>query len=94
MQQIMTDKATGAFDIDVMATGKPKSERDKLQKVDTIIEIIREHLRKNDTADVEQVISDAKSYEIEEKEARRIIDQLKSKGTIYEKGYGQIKLVE
>ncbi|MFH0737287.1 MAG: minichromosome maintenance protein MCM [Candidatus Micrarchaeota archaeon] len=94
MQQIMTDKATGAFDIDVMATGKPKSERDKLQKVDTIIEIIREHLRKHDTADVEQVISDAKSYEIEEKEARRIIDQLKSKGTIYEKGYGQIKLVE
>lgn len=93
MQQIMTDKATGAFDVDVVI-GKPKSERDKLQKVDTIIEIIRELLRKHDTADVEQVISDAKSYEIEEKEARRIIDQLKSKGTVYEKGYGQIKLVD
>ncbi|MFZ5501331.1 MAG: LAGLIDADG family homing endonuclease, partial [Candidatus Micrarchaeota archaeon] len=94
MQQIMTDKATGAFDVDVVATGKPKSERDKLKKVDTIIEIIREHLRKKDTADVEEVISDASSYEIDEREARRIIDQLKSKGTIYEKGYGQIKLVE
>ncbi|MEW6036136.1 MAG: minichromosome maintenance protein MCM [Candidatus Micrarchaeota archaeon] len=93
MQSIMTDKVTGKLDVDVVI-GKPKSERDKLQKVDTIIEIIREHLRKSDTADVEQVISDAKSYEIDEKEARRIIDQLKSKGTIYEKGYGQIKLVE
>ena len=94
MHQIMTDKATGAFDVDVVATGRPKSERDKLQKVDTIVEIIREHLRKKDTADVEEVISDAKSYEIEERDARRIIDQLKSKGTIYEKGYGRIKLVE
>jgi len=70
------------------------AEREKLQKVDTIVEIIREHLRKKDTADVEEVVSDASSYGIEEREARRIIDQLKSKGTIYEKGYGQIKLVE
>ncbi|MFN7991874.1 MAG: minichromosome maintenance protein MCM [Candidatus Micrarchaeia archaeon] len=93
MQQIMTDKVTGAFDVDVVATGKPKSERDKMQRSDTILDIIREHLRKSDTADIEQVIADAKSYDIDEATARKIINELLRKGEIYEKGYGQVKIV-
>jgi replicative DNA helicase Mcm len=93
MMQIMTDKTTGTFDVDVVATGKPKSEREKLQKADTILDIIREHLRKNDTADVDQVISDAKSYDIDETTARRMIAELLRKGAIYEKEYGHIKIV-
>jgi replicative DNA helicase Mcm len=93
MQSIMTDKVTGAFDVDVVTTGKPKSEREKLQKADTILEIIREHLRKSDTADVEQVISDAKSYEIDEPTARKIISELLRKGVVYEKEYGHIRIV-
>ncbi len=93
MAQIMTDKATGAFDVDVVATGKPKSERDKMQKADTILDIIREHLRKNDTADVEEVISDAESYEIDAGSAKKIISELLRRGVIYEKEYGQIRIV-
>jgi replicative DNA helicase Mcm len=93
MQQIMTDKATGAFDVDVVATGKPKSEREKLQKSDTILEIIRELLKRNDTADVEQIIEEGKAAGIEEKDARRIINEFLRNGTIYEKGYGQVKIV-
>jgi replicative DNA helicase Mcm len=92
MQQIMTDKVTGKLDIDVVM-GKPKSERDKLQKKDTILDIIREHLRKNDTASIDEVVADAKSYEIDENEARRILAELLRVGTIYEKGYGQIRIV-
>src|SRR5262249_15082647 len=34
MQQILTDKVTGAFDVDVVTTGKPKSEREKMQRSD------------------------------------------------------------
>jgi replicative DNA helicase Mcm len=93
MKQIMTDRATGTFDIDIVTTGKPKSEREKLQKSDTIMEIIREHLRKSDTADVEQVISDAKSYDIDEPSARKIISELLRRGMVYEKEYGHIKIV-
>ncbi len=93
MQQIMTDKVTGAFDVDVVTTGKPKSEREKLQKSDTVLDIIREHLRKSDTADVEQVISDAKSFGIEENEARKILNEFLRSGKVYEKSYGQIKIV-
>ncbi len=93
MGQIMTDKATGMFDIDVVTTGKPKSEREKLQKSDTILEIIREHLRTKDSAAVEEVISDAKSYDIDETAARRIVSELLRRGVVYEKEYGHIKIV-
>ncbi len=93
MMQILTDKVTGAFDVDVVTTGKPKSQRDKMQREDTILEIIREHLRKNDTAEVEQVISDAKSYDIDDGTARKIVTELLRKGVVYEKEYGHIKIV-
>ncbi|MFH1520882.1 MAG: LAGLIDADG family homing endonuclease [Candidatus Micrarchaeota archaeon] len=93
MMQIMTDKVTGSFDVDVVATGKPKSERDKLQKVDTMLDIIKDHLRKHDTAEIEQVISDAKSYDIDEPTARKIVAELLRKGVVYEKEYGHIKIV-
>ncbi len=92
MQQIMTDKVTGKLDVDVVI-GKPKSERDKMQRTDTILDIIREHLRKSDTAEVEQVVSDAKSYDIDETTARRIIADMLRRGVIYEKEYGHIRIV-
>ncbi|HIH22453.1 TPA: minichromosome maintenance protein MCM [Candidatus Micrarchaeota archaeon] len=93
MRQIMTDKVTGAFDVDVVATGKPKSERDKLQKSETILNIIREHLKNEDSADVEKVISDAASYDIDAQTARRIITELLRKGDLYEKEHGHVKMV-
>ncbi|NYZ74362.1 hypothetical protein H0O00_04425 [Candidatus Micrarchaeota archaeon] len=93
MMQIMTDKATGKFDVDVVTTGKPKSARDKLQREDTILDIIREHLRRTDTADVKEVVSDAKSYDIDENTAHKIITELLRRGIVYEKEYGHIKIV-
>ena len=93
MKQILTDRATGTFDVDIVTTGKPKSERDKLQRSDTIMDIIREHLRKSDSAEVEQVVSDAKSYDIDENTARKIISELLRRGVIYEKEYGHIRIV-
>lgn len=92
MQQIMTDKATGMFDVDVVI-GKPKSEREKLQKTDTVLEIIRDLLRKNDTADVEEIVGNAKSYDIDDTTTRRIIADLLRRGVVYEKEYGHIRVV-
>ena len=93
MRAIMTDKTTGLFDVDVVATGKPKSEREKMQKADTILDIIRELLRNNDSADVEKVIEMAKASEIDESSARRILTDLLRRGIIYEKEYGHVKIV-
>ncbi len=92
MKKIMTDRQTGMFDVDTVTTGKPKSARDMLGKRDTILEIIRELLRKNDMADLETVVGNAKSYEIDEATARRIINELISKGTLYEKAHGHVKI--
>jgi replicative DNA helicase Mcm len=93
MQQIMTDKTTGAFDIDAVAIGRTKTEREKIQKVDTILDIIREHLRKSDTADINEVISDAQSYDIDEATAKKMIAELLRRGTVYEKEHGHIRIV-
>ncbi|MFH1393549.1 MAG: minichromosome maintenance protein MCM [Candidatus Micrarchaeota archaeon] len=93
MRQIMTDKETGAFDVDVVATGKPRSEREKLQRTDTIMEIVREHLRQKDTADIEEIIQDAAKYDLDDKVARRIITELLRKGEIYEKEHGHVRIV-
>lgn len=93
MKQVMTDKVTGLFDVDTVTTGKPKSEREKLQKIDVILEIIRTHLKKEDSVDVEIVIGDAASYGIDEQTARRIISDLLRRGEIYEREHGHIRLV-
>jgi len=93
MKQIMTDSATGALDVDIVTTGKPKSRRDMLQKVDTIIDIIRENQKKFDSASVEKVIEEAAMYDIDEVTARRIIEELRKKGDIYEKEHGHVRLV-
>ena len=92
MKQIMTDKETGLLDVDVVTTGKPKSKRDRLQKVDDILSIIQEHLKHTDSADIEEVIKDAMAHGIEKIEAERIIAELKRKGDIYEKEYGQYRI--
>jgi replicative DNA helicase Mcm len=93
MKQVMTDKATGLFDVDTVTTGKPKSERERLQKIDIILEIIKTHLKKEDSADIEKVVSDAASYGIDEQTARRIIAELLRRGEIYEKEHGHVRLV-
>jgi len=93
MRQIMTDKATGLLDVDTVATGKPKSEREKMQKVDTLLEIIKTHLKTNETVEVESVIKEASDYGVDENTARRILNELLRKGEIYEKEPGYIRLV-
>ncbi len=93
MKQVMIDRETGMLDVDVVTTGKPKSTRERMQKVDTIREIIREHLKHQDSADIDEVIKDAASYEIDEVEARRIISELLRRGELYEKEHGHVRIV-
>ena len=93
MKQVMTDKATGTFDVDTITTGKPKSVRDRLQKTDTVLEIIREHLKVRDSAAVEEIIREAAAYDIDEITTVRIIKELLRKGELYEKEHGHIKIV-
>jgi len=93
MKQVMVDKETGLLDIDTLATGKPKSVRERLQKYDTVLDIIRELNKQEEVVSIETVIKEAVKAGIDELTAERIIKDLLQRGEVYEKEQGYIKLV-
>ncbi|MFA5049666.1 MAG: minichromosome maintenance protein MCM [Candidatus Micrarchaeia archaeon] len=94
LSQIMTDKETGRIDVDIVATGRSRTQVERLQKTDTIKEIIKELSKTYDSVDIDAVVEGASKYEIDEKTAKRIIDELLRRGDLYEKEHGSVKLVE
>ncbi|MGV8176948.1 MAG: minichromosome maintenance protein MCM [Candidatus Bilamarchaeaceae archaeon] len=94
MKKVMVDRETGRFDVDIVATGRSKTQTERIQKYDTIVNIIRELVRKYDSAELEKVVSQAEGYGLQPDEAERIIEELKRQGRIYEKSTGFVKLVE
>ncbi len=91
LDKIMRDRETGRYDADIIATGRPKSQVDK---INTITGIIRELAKEYDQIEVNKVIGEAAGFNIDEVAARRIIDELANKGEIYRVRHGFIKLVE
>lgn len=94
MKQVMVDKETGLLDSDLVATGKPKSVREKLQKYDTIMDIIRALSKEEEVVKVSTILDEAEKAGIDKITAERIILELKRRGDIYEKEQGYVKLVE
>ncbi|MEM3422613.1 MAG: minichromosome maintenance protein MCM [Candidatus Bilamarchaeaceae archaeon] len=94
MKQVMIDRETGLLDSDMLATGKPKSVREKLQKYDTVMDIIRMLSKQEEIVKITDIIDEAEKAGIDRITAERIILELKRKGDIYEKEQGYIKLVE
>ncbi len=89
MQQVGIDVATGKIDIDLIMTGKPKSLRDKLQLIISIIvdaeksgEMIRED------ALYERV---GREYDISRGEAEKLLSQLLREGMLYSPKPGYLK---
>jgi replicative DNA helicase Mcm len=93
MRQVMTDRTTGVFDADIIAVGRSKTETAKLQKHDTVVDIIKEHLRRKESADVEEVVKEAEGYGMSAEEARKILAELLRRGFLYEPQHGHVKLV-
>jgi replicative DNA helicase Mcm len=91
LDKIMRDRETGRYDSDIVATGKPKSQVDK---INTITGIIRELQKEFDQVEINKVVEEAKTFNIDEVASRRIIDELVYKGELYKVRHGFIKLVE
>ncbi|MFA5382436.1 MAG: minichromosome maintenance protein MCM [Candidatus Micrarchaeia archaeon] len=91
MQKVGMDKETGVFDIDIIATGKPKSQIDK---INTIMNVIRDLQKKFDSVEVIKIIEEVKSYDIDPEIAKRLIDELIYKGDLYKVKSGFVKIVE
>ncbi|PIT84842.1 AAA family ATPase [Candidatus Micrarchaeota archaeon CG10_big_fil_rev_8_21_14_0_10_45_29] len=89
--QILKDKETGNFDIDIIATGNPKS---RVNKINTIFGFVKELNEQFDMVEINKVLEEAKKAHIDESEARRIIDELIYKGDLYKVKPGYVKIVE
>src|SRR5437773_6433013 len=73
LSDVGVDVKTGAMDIDVIMTGKPRSLRDSFQRViETVGELERETGTVEETVLVAALVDEEK---MEEREARRVIGQ-------------------
>ena len=89
MQQVGIDVTTGKMDIDIIMTGKPKSLRDKLQVVlSVIVEADRAGEMIRDEELYERVERD---YDVGRSEAERLLNQLVRDGMVYSPKPGHYK---
>ncbi len=91
MDKVMRDKETGLFDVDLVTSGKSKSERSKsIQVVDIINRLAKEY----DEVEVNLIIEKAKEHGIDEHTVKKVIAELEKNGEIYRPSPGTIRLVE
>ncbi len=86
MEKVMTDKETGLADVSIIETGKTKSQ---LERNEFVYEIVKELCRKFDVAEEEQIISEAKAYNLEEHQVRRILEDMVRNGQLYKPAHGK-----
>ena len=93
LREIAYDESTGQIDIDRIVTDHPKSTRDRIRVIETIIqELINES--GDGMASSEDIIEEAKSRGIDRFRAEQILIELKTKGVIYEPRHGRYMLTE
>ena len=89
LSDVGVDVKTGAMDIDVIMTGKPRSLRDSFQRViETVAEMERETGTVEETVLIAALVDKEK---MEEREARRLIGQLIKEGILYSPKPGRLK---
>lgn len=90
-RKIMIDPETNEFDVDMIETGRPKSQQDKIS---IIIDIISKLDQKNNNegAMVKEVYEDTRAENISDAFTRKIIEELKQKGDVYEPRPDRLKL--
>ncbi|MCC7552521.1 minichromosome maintenance protein MCM [Candidatus Micrarchaeota archaeon] len=91
MQKIGMDQETGVYDIDILATGKPKSQIDKIQ---IILKIVEEINKTNEMAEIKEVIERASEFDIDKDLAKRLIEELIYKGELYKPKTGYVKIAD
>ncbi len=88
MEEVLKDKETGVLDYDILTTGETKSVREKMK---IILNIIKHYTAEYDAIAEDDVVEEAKQYNIEPDVARDIIEKLKRQGEIYEPRPGYLR---
>lgn len=90
LMKVLTDQETGKIDVDIIATGKARSQ---VEKIENVLDIIRAKTRDTEAVHIDEVIKDAEATGMDSGLARRVLRELLQKGEIYEKEPGWVSLV-
>ncbi|MBN2517900.1 MAG: ATP-binding protein, partial [Candidatus Altiarchaeota archaeon] len=81
----------GTFDIDRIMTDHPRSERDKIYTVTNIVKGLEEEF---EMVPMQRVLDEAREYyNIDNRTAEKLIQELLTKGDLYEPRHGHLKTV-
>lgn len=89
LMQVGIDVSSGKFDIDLIMTGKPKSVRDKLQAIITVVTGLEKEAGVAEEEKAYEIL--ASEYGIDRSEALSLMNQLKKDGTLYSPKIGFVK---
>lgn len=92
LSQVSTDRATGKVDIDILATGRPRSAQ--LDKINAVLGIVKKLQQQLGAAEIVRVLEEAGGEGIDEVTGRRIIDDLIYRSELYKVRPGFVKVVE
>jgi len=90
LKKVLTDQETGRFDVDIITSGRSRSQ---VEKIETLLDIIREKTREQEAVPRQEVLDDAEAAGLDIGAAKRILTELMRKGEVYEKEPGWIALV-
>lgn len=83
LRQVGKDPETGEFDVDVIETGVPTSQREKIKKIRQVIDDLETDGEAPDgKASKKEVYRELEEYEIDELEAEEIIEGMLREGTL------------
>ena len=89
LHQVGVDKETGKMDIDILMTGAPKSQRDRLSALLDVISTLEKEQK--GAIPIQDVIERAKEYQLEEGFVKEALQRLLNDGTIFEPEPGYIR---
>jgi len=91
LDKVSRDRETGKLDIDIIATGRPKSQVDK---INTVLNIAQKLQAQLGAVEIVRLISQATEQGMDEITARRIVDDLIYKGELYKIRPGVVKITD
>jgi len=91
LDKISRDRETGRIDADIIATGRPKSQVDK---INAILDLAKKIQLELGAVEIRKLVEEAISHNIDEITAQRIVDDLIYKGELYKIKPGFVKIVD
>jgi len=89
LQDVGKDTSTGKMDIDVIMTGRPKSQRDKMRAIISLVATLEKDTGSVEENTLYQELST--KHEIEEGQAKVLINQLIKEGVLYSPKPGYVR---